>query len=666
MTQPIERILIANRGEIAIRIARTCRAMGISPCGVFSEADRESPHVDAMDASWLLGPAPAAESYLRTDRILEAAKELGAQAIHPGFGFLAENSAFARAVEEAGLVFIGPAPESIDAMGGKIGAKALAKEAGVPVIEGLTVETDEQALRVAKDIGFPLLVKASAGGGGKGMKVAENQAELETALESARREAIASFGDGALLLERYLRKPRHIEVQILGDTHGNVVSLLERECSIQRRHQKVIEEAPSPLLQANPQLRDEMTGAAVRLAKAIDYRGAGTVEMLVDESGEFFFLEMNTRLQVEHGVTEMVLGIDLVREQIRVAEGHALSASCFDRNEPTGWSIQGRLYAEDPSQNYLPQIGTLSTWRSPCGEGVRVDHGLTSGTEVSPYYDPMLAKILAFGESREESRRRLLRALEQTVAFGVVTNLTLLKRCVESRAFRDAELHTGFLSENEFSLQPAKELLELASFAGGYAALRGCSDALAPLGFRIAERRPTRLLLVPQGGDEERPLALDLQEGRSGWRGALRENAGSLLGDSTGLEEIRFSERAGRIWVERGAHRVAFEVHRYEGELHISGGGELFSLRILPRFVAPGEGKREPGACVAPTPGTVVKLFVKEGDRVALGQKIAALEAMKMEQIVESSRDGVVAELCVSEGEQVDADTLLARIVVEE
>jgi acetyl-CoA carboxylase biotin carboxylase subunit len=439
------KILIANRGEIAVRIIRACRDLQISPVVVYSEADRDALHVRLADEAYEIGPAPSVESYLKIDRILDAARASGAEAIHPGYGFLAENAAFARAVEEAGIVFIGPSPSAMEAMGSKTSARKVAIEAGVPVVPGTTepLTSVEEAITVAERFGFPIMLKASAGGGGKGMRLVNSAAELRSAFETARSEAAAAFGDPSVYLEKAVERPRHIEIQIFADSHGNYVHLGERECSIQRRHQKVIEESPSPI--NDPSLRAKMGEAAIRAARAVDYVGAGTVEFLVaDTTREFYFLEMNTRLQVEHPVTELVTGIDLVREQILVANGARLSF----RQKDIRWSghaIECRVYAEDPENNFLPSPGRIHELSVPAGPGIRDDSGVESGAEVSIYYDPMLSKLAAWGHTREEAIDRLRRALDEYHVSGIKTTLPFFRQIARDREFIEGRLDTGFI-----------------------------------------------------------------------------------------------------------------------------------------------------------------------------------------------------------------------------
>lgn len=441
-----KKILIANRGEIAIRVMRACRDMGIATVAVYSEADAAALHVRFADEAYLIGPAPSAESYLRGDKIIEVALASGAEAIHPGYGFLSENADFVRKVKDAGLTFIGPSPESMEGMGGKISARIIAIEAGVPVVPGTTepLKSADEALATAEQYGFPVMLKASAGGGGKGMRLVENAGDLKSAFENARGEAQASFGDDSVYIEKAVMRPRHIEIQVFSDTHGNYVHLGERECSIQRRHQKVVEECPSPI--NDPELRAKMGEAALLVARAVDYVGAGTVEFLVsDVDRSFYFLEMNTRLQVEHPVTELVTGIDLVREQINVAFGEKLSFTQDDIKWDSH-AIECRVYAEDPENNFLPSPGKITRLRLPQGNGVRDDGGVYEGAEVSIYYDPMISKLAVWGKTREEAIGRLGRALEEYTVEGIKTTLPFFRKIVRDEEFIAGKLDTGFIT----------------------------------------------------------------------------------------------------------------------------------------------------------------------------------------------------------------------------
>ena len=455
--RPFRKVLVANRGEIAVRILTACRTAGLATVAVASDADVGARHARLADELVVLGPAPARESYLDAGKILDAARSTGADAIHPGFGFLSENAAFARAVLEAELAWIGPPPAAIEAMGLKVPSRERMRAAGVPVVPGTHDLTDDGIAA----IGFPLVVKASAGGGGKGMRVVHAAADLASAVESCRREAEAAFGDPTLYAERYLERPRHVEVQVFGDVHGRVVALGERECSLQRRHQKVVEESPSPVV--SPELRARMSGAAVAAAKAVGYVNAGTVEFLLEPDGSFYFLEMNTRLQVEHPVTEEAWGLDLVALQLSIAAGEPLPADLPEA--PVAHAIEARVYAEDPENGFLPQVGTVLAYEEPGGPGVRVDSGIEAGSEVSVHYDPMLAKVVARGRTREEARRRLVDALGRTVILGVATNVSWLRRLLATDEFARGELDTSLLSRLEVPAPPEPPAEVLAAAA---------------------------------------------------------------------------------------------------------------------------------------------------------------------------------------------------------
>ncbi|TDT46584.1 propionyl-CoA carboxylase alpha chain [Maribacter spongiicola] len=440
----MKKILIANRGEIALRIMKTAQKMGIKTVAVYSEVDRHSPHVKFADEAVLLGPAPSSESYLVMEKVINAAKTTGAEGIHPGYGFLSENAVFAQMVEDNGFVFIGPKPHAIKVMGNKLAAKEAVRDYDIPMVPGIEEAITDVALaeKVAKQIGFPILIKASAGGGGKGMRVVENLKDLPEQMDRAISEALAAFGDGSVFIEKYVGSPRHIEIQVLADTHGNTVHLFERECSVQRRHQKVVEEAPSAVL--TPEIRKAMGEAAIKVAKACDYVGAGTVEFLLDEKKNFYFLEMNTRLQVEHPVSELISGIDLVEQQIKVARGEKLAFTQEDL-KITGHALEVRVYAEDPLANFMPSIGTLSTYKTPVGEGIRVDDGFEEGMEVPIYYDPMISKLITYGKNREEAIQLMIKAIDNYKVEGVATTLSFGKFVCEHEAFTSGNFDTHFV-----------------------------------------------------------------------------------------------------------------------------------------------------------------------------------------------------------------------------
>ncbi len=444
--RPIDKILIANRGEIACRIIRSAKEMGIKTVAVFSEADREALHVRYADEAICIGPAASNQSYLVIDKIIDACKKTGAQAIHPGYGFLSENAAFARAVEQAGLILIGPSPEAMEIMGNKLSAKAAALAYQIPMVPGTeeAIKDVNEAKQRAVEVGFPILIKAAAGGGGKGMRVVNAVEDFEEQMKLAVSEAQSAFGDGSVFIERYVTSPRHIEIQVLGDMHGHVVHLFERECSVQRRHQKVVEEAPSSVL--TPEIRARMGKCAVDVARSVNYVGAGTVEFILDEHLDFFFLEMNTRLQVEHPVTELITGLDLVKEQIKIARGEALSYTQEDL-EIHGHAIELRVYAEDPENNFLPDIGNLQTYKAPQGNGIRVDDGFEQGMDIPIYYDPMIAKLIAFGATREEAIQRMIRAIEEYEITGIQTTLSFGKFVMEHEAFVSGQFDTHFVGK---------------------------------------------------------------------------------------------------------------------------------------------------------------------------------------------------------------------------
>jgi acetyl-CoA carboxylase, biotin carboxylase subunit len=451
----MNKILIANRGEIALRVMRSLKEMGIKTVAVYSEADRNAPFVRFADEAVLLGPPPSNQSYLLGDKIIDACKKLGVDGIHPGYGFLSENADFARKVEQAGITFIGPKASSIEVMGDKLAAKAAVRNYNIPMVPGTegAVENPEEALKVAKEIGFPILIKAAAGGGGKGMRIVEKEEELEEQMSRAISEATSSFGDGSVFIERYVGKPRHIEIQVLADKHGNIVHLFERECSVQRRHQKVVEEAPSAVL--TPEIREAMGKCATDVARACDYVGAGTVEFLLDENKDFYFLEMNTRLQVEHPVSEMITGVDLVKEQVRVARGEKLSFTQDDLRI-NGHAIEVRVYAEDPTNNFLPDIGKLKTYQRPMGLGIRVDDGFEEGMDIPIYYDPMISKLIVHAASREEAIERMISAIDQYKIIGVSTTLGFCKFVLKHKAFRTGDFDTHFV-KNYFTPEVLQE-----------------------------------------------------------------------------------------------------------------------------------------------------------------------------------------------------------------
>ncbi len=658
------KILIANRGEIACRVIHTAKAMGLKTVAVYADADAGAPHVKQADEAVFIGPAPAAQSYLNKDRIIQAARETGAEAIHPGYGFLSENAAFARAVTDAGLVFIGPDPAAIALMGDKAKAKRRMIAAGVPCVPGYEDEDQSDAafLAAAKKIGLPVMVKAAAGGGGRGMRLVAAEKDLAAALKTARSEAENAFGDGALILERAVEAPRHVEIQIIADRHGKVIHLGERDCSVQRRHQKVIEEAPSPAV--TPGLRAAMGKAAVKAAHDIDYVGAGTVEFLLDQSGAFYFLEMNTRLQVEHPVTEMITGLDLVALQIRIAQGAPLGLAQEDIAF-NGHAVEARLYAEDVGAGFLPAAGPVDLWRPASGDGVRVDAGIATGVTVSPYYDSMLAKIMAHGKTREEARRRLADALQRTALFGVASNKRFLIEALERPAFVAGEATTAFIAQSfakkdlaAASLTPeiaavAAALLYRQSQAYALANARCVAPALTGWSSATPVAAPYRL----RNGEEILELSLTAT-GQNAWR--------ALCGEKTiAVEILKINTPDALISVDGETRQVLFNrpaTAPQGSRLQLCVDGCDFDLENLTAVMASTEDAAGAGAVAAPMHGLVVELFAKPGDRVTKGDRLAVLEAMKMQHELFAPINGEVAAVHTAAGSQVAANTLLLEI----
>jgi propionyl-CoA carboxylase alpha chain len=656
--RPIRRLLVANRGEIARRVMRTARAMGIATVAVHSDVDAGEAFVTEADEAVRLGGASPSESYLRIDAILDAARRTRADAIHPGYGFLAENAQFARACTDAGVTFVGPPAEAIEAMGSKLAAKRLLAAAGVPVLP----DVDDPA-RAAAEVGFPLLVKPSAGGGGKGMRIVRAEADLAGAVEASRREAASAFGDDTLLFERYVEAGRHVEIQILGDSHGAVVHLGERECSIQRRHQKILEESPSVAVDAD--LRQQMGEAAVAAGTAIGYVGAGTVEFLLESAGEhsegsaprggFYFLEVNTRLQVEHPVTEAVTGLDLVRCQIAIAQGGHIPAP----PERSGHAIEVRLYAEDPAADFLPQTGRLSHLSVPEGEGIRVDAGVRSGSEISIHYDPMIAKVIAHAPTRAEAARRLAAALRAAEIDGLATNRDFLVRLLEDPAFGAGDVDTHFLDRAGAAalrapLLSAHEVRACAAAAAlaGQASRRSTArvQGSIPSGWRNNPSEPQRV----EFGHGEQVLAVEYQLDRDG-------RLITLAAGGEALPAALLAARPGLVELEIDGVRRGYRVRRDGPLVHVSTPGGQCDLRELERYPDP-TAHAATGSLLAPMPGTVVRVDVREGDRVVAGQPLLVLEAMKMEHEIVAPAGGTVSALPVSPGDQVDAGAVLATI----
>ena len=657
--RPVTKVLVANRGEIARRVLRTLRAMGIGSVAVYSDADVRAPHVAEADEAVRIGPAPSRESYLAIDRLLDAARRVGADAVHPGYGFLSENADFAAACAKAGLTFIGPPADVVRAMGSKIEAKRIMAAAGVPVIPGVagTGLSDAQLAAEAEKIGYPILVKASAGGGGRGMRVVREPRDLAAALAAARREARSAFGDDALLLERYVDRPRHVEIQIFGDTHGNAVHLFERECSIQRRHQKVIEEAPSPAVDAA--LRARMGAAAVAAARAIGYVGAGTVEFIVDPAGAFYFLEVNTRLQVEHPVTELVTGLDLVRLQIDVARGDAIPFRQADL-AIDGHAIEARLYAEDPANDFLPATGTVTLWEPATLPGVRYDTGVEAGTEIGVHYDPMLAKVIAHGSTRAHTVARLASALRRLGIAGVTTNRDFLVRVLEHAEFAAGAIDTGFI-ERHFpasARRPGRDpeverLHAIVAALDGHERRRrtpGRLPASIPPGWRNNRWRPERVSY--RVGEDE--IAVSYVAGAGGrFDVEVGEAASVALVSDAGEDGLA---------VEVDGVRRRFTVARAGDVTIVHGPRGTTELTEVPRF-PPIRAEEVAGGCVAPMTGVVRAVHVAVGDRVAKGTVMLVLEAMKMEHELVAHADGVVKEVRVEVGQMVDPDVVM--VVVE-
>jgi acetyl-CoA/propionyl-CoA carboxylase biotin carboxyl carrier protein len=653
----IESVLIANRGEIACRIIETLRRLGIRSIGVYSDADAGARHVHLADEAVRLGPASAARSYLDIGAVIEAALATGAQAIHPGYGFLAENAEFARACGEAGIVFIGPRPDAIAVMGDKIRAKLAVQARGVPTVPGIARPglTDEDLVAAAPDIGFPILIKPSAGGGGKGMHVVESSEDLRPSIAAARREASASFGDDTLFLERYVLRPRHIEVQVLADAHGNVVHLGERECSLQRRHQKVIEEAPSPLLDAATRAR--IGEAACETARSVDYRGAGTVEFIVsaDRPDEFFFMEMNTRLQVEHPVTEQITGIDLVEQQVRIAAGLPL-AFTQDDVRLDGHSIEARVYAEDPREGFLPTGGRVLSVRHPSGEGIRVDSALEDGIEITSDYDPMLAKVIAWGPDRDEARRRLVRALDATAVFGVQTNVEFLRLLLELPEVVAGDLDTGLIGRELDGLTFSEPDADVWAEAAILLDADGSTPEPGPWsrrdGWRLGPPAPRVYRLREERGMTEVVRV---------WGGP--EALSVAVGD--GPRRAAAVRRDGRLQVALDGRFRSADIARSSKGVELVRDGAVFSLRLEGAEHGTGRDREERPHLDSPMPGSVVLVPVSDGARVEAGDPVAVVEAMKMEHVVRSSIAGTVS-LHVAVGDQVTRGQALATVTPDD
>ena len=662
-----QKILIANRGEIACRVIRTARAMGIATVAVYSDADAGAPHVRLADEAIRLGPAPAAESYLKAELILAAAKETGADAIHPGYGFLSERESFAKACAEAGVAFIGPPPNAIAAMGDKIESKKLAKAAGVNVVPGYLGEIadTEEAVRIATEIGFPVMMKASAGGGGKGMRLAWSEADVREGFEATKREGLASFGDDSVFIEKFIESPRHIEIQVLGDQHGNIVYLGERECSVQRRHQKVVEEAPSPFV--TPEMRRAMGEQAVALARAVGYYSAGTVELIVsgaDTTGKsFYFLEMNTRLQVEHPVTEEITGLDLVEQMIRVAAGEPLS---FGQDEVTltGWAIENRVYAEDPYRGFLPSTGRLVRYNPPAEHSdddvrVRVDDGVAEGGEVSMFYDPMIAKLVTWAPTREAAIDAQIAALDAFEIVGPGTNIDFVSALMQHPRFRSGALSTGFIAEEYpegFHGAPASEELTRTLAAVAAFAATAEADRARRIDGQLGHRlQPPADWTVRIGGVDH---AVNVSTDGIGVDGAELDLA---IAYTPGDRMIAVEDEEGEtLHVRIARTRTGFK---------LTTRGASHAARVLPARAAPYAQhlieKVPPDLSkflIAPMPGLLVRLDVAEGDKVEAGQPLAVVEAMKMENILRAAKTGTVKAISAKTGDSLAVDAVILEL----
>jgi 3-methylcrotonyl-CoA carboxylase alpha subunit len=652
-----DKILIANRGEIAVRVARTARRMGIRTVAVYSDADARALHVEACDEAYRLGPPAPRESYLQGAKVIAIARASGAQAIHPGYGFLSENEAFAEQCARAGIVFIGPPPAAIAAMGSKSAAKTIMAKAGVPLVPGYHGDDQDAALlqEHADRIGYPVLIKATAGGGGKGMKVAASSREFAAALASAQREAKASFGDDRVLVERYLTSPRHIEIQVFADEHGNAIHLFERDCSVQRRHQKVLEEAPAPGMTATR--RKEMGDAAVSAARAIGYVGAGTVEFIAEQDGRFYFMEMNTRLQVEHPVTEMITGLDLVEWQLKVAAGEPLPLAQHDV-PLRGHAIEARLYAEDPARGFLPSIGRIVHWRMPQTVGnVRVDTGFRAGDEVSPYYDPMLAKLIVWAEDRDRACSAMAAALRHCEVAGVTTNIEFLERLVTHEAFARAQLETGLIDKNRDALltpptaTPPRALVAAAVseyVAIGHARSKAASASADPHSPWNAQdgwwpnRAPLGTTLRFADGDVEHDVRIVPDA-----RGRLHvEFAGTVV-------SVSVEPKSGGLVIDDGEARYEASVASLGEERQVFVAGARRRLRFVDPLAHAAEEEAHAGHLRAPMSGSIVAVFVKTGDKVEKGAALCVLEAMKMEHTIFAPAAGVVTAVNCAVGERV-------------
>ena len=659
-----DKILIANRGEIACRIMRTAKSMNIKTVAVYSDADANSNHVMMADEAVCIGPPPSAESYLDADAIIAAAISTGAEAIHPGFGFLSENAGFVAAVEKAGLIFIGPGAEAIQLMGDKITSKTLADKAGVSIVPGTegAVSDVEVAAREASGIGYPVMIKASAGGGGKGMRIAHDERELREAMPQAQNEARASFGDDRVFVEKFVTSPRHIEIQILGDSHGNVVYLGERECSLQRRHQKVLEESPSPFI--SDKTRTAMGKQAVELAKAVQYQSAGTVEFIVGADEDFYFLEMNTRLQVEHPVTELVYDIDLVEWMIRIAAGEKLALK-QDAITPKGWAVEVRLYAEDPSRGFLPAIGQLTRYREPEDmAGIRIDSGVHEAGEISIHYDPMIAKVIGYGKTRDAALDHLGAGLDRYVIEGLAHNRQFLRHIIDHPQFRKGDVTTGFIADEyphgytPLAPDDAVILAQMRAVAVQLVASR--LDRMAAMGAALSKQNT--------GQNTEQNYWLSDAGGTSTaiWDAASQSvTIGDQIMTITGQPDRDSRRFDGAI----NGQPVMMQIWHHAARVEIMLGAYRLAVHILPERISHLQAlmpeKTASGGAVeikAPMPGLMTRIMVSPGDQITAGDDVVVIEAMKMENLLKSTETGIVKEVLVSAGETVAADQPLIRL----
>lgn len=655
----IKKLLVANRGEIACRVMRSAKAMGVRTVAVFSDADTDAVHTSLADEAVNIGPAPVADSYLRADRILEAAKETETDAIHPGYGFLSENSAFAGACESAGIVFVGPSAHAIDLMGDKARAKRAMIDAEVSCVPGY--QDEDQSIKTltsaANSVGYPLMIKAAAGGGGRGMRLIDDASELEAAIETARSEAINAFGSGELILEKAIIRPRHVEIQVFGDQHGNIVYLGERDCSVQRRHQKVIEEAPCPVM--TPELRRAMGKAAVSAAQAVNYVGAGTVEFLLGEDNSFYFLEMNTRLQVEHPVTEAITGLDLVELQLKVASGESLGFSQEDV-ELQGHAIEVRLYAEDPANDFLPSTGNIDSWIEPEGPGIRVDGGIATGGEVSPFYDPMLAKVIAFGRDRDEARNRLIESLARSSMVGPQTNRDFLIDALQREVFANGEATTAFIADeygdDGFRISTDHDALALAAVVQYRLNTRHALDAslgVDPELMNWSSAAPLESVFMYKIDDQDVTLIVQPTD-----ESAYQAKIGHEV-----IQEITvLKETSQTMDVQMGNTKLHLL-------FHAAGHKTLTlatpSLQFTVNNIAAGEALEDTagdGLVTAPMHGQLLELLVNVGDDVVKGQRLAILEAMKMQHEILAEIDGKISDIHVEPNTQIALDALILEI----